>query len=447
MSTKVKDVDNTLPLPPDEMPKCWNEEERIGSLFSPFRSKSVNPQDWVSKYKFWQNLIYEWLKHTKKSSFSIADLNSAFKRKGCTPLCLVTVVEELVRNNEIVPEAEFLKEPCESWTAWSVDIFMKRPLIWSLTKVKSYIVDNEINRETKYVHLQVVREFADILFSLLEEKKENILISFSDLVRSYRSTMDKNISDNTIMLLLIWLKREKKVVFRTSDNENELLIKIAIHPSDKISEIEEGLYKLMKQENELIKEIELMEKEKVNILNETKTCLAKGLRQVAKTHLKKNKKLETVIEKRAQTLDNIRSVITSIQDTHTNTAVLSAYKTGSEVLKKLNESGLSESYVKDVMDDLSEALEEQKEVEFILSESLTNDDLNTDLEAELTELMKLDADALPSVPNTKINTDIDELQKDITNLCIEEPIVPKVPPESKNIRDKKILKQPELECL
>lgn len=90
-------MENNLPLPPEKMPKCWNEEERINALFSPFRSKSANPQDWTSKYKFWQNLIYEWLKYTARCSFSTTDLNGAFKRKGCTPLCLVTVVEEHFR--------------------------------------------------------------------------------------------------------------------------------------------------------------------------------------------------------------------------------------------------------------------------------------------------------------------------------------------------------------
>lgn len=97
MSEKVKHSDGNLPLPPEKMPKCWNEEERMNSLFAPFRSKSANQQDWTSKYKFWQNLIYEWLQHTTRCSFTIADLSAAFKRKGCSPLSLQTVVEELLR--------------------------------------------------------------------------------------------------------------------------------------------------------------------------------------------------------------------------------------------------------------------------------------------------------------------------------------------------------------
>lgn len=420
-------MENNLPLPPEKMPKCWNEEERINALFSPFRSKSANPQDWTSKYKFWQNLIYEWLKYTARCSFSTTDLNGAFKRKGCTPLCLVTVVEEHFRNNEIIPETEFLKEPCDSWMAWSIDIFVKRPLVWSFSKVKSYVVNNEINKDTRYIHLQIIKELGETVFSILENKKENILVPFSDIVKSCKYEINKNITDNTIMLVLIWLRRERRIVFTNNVRENELLIKITVHASDNVTEIDEGLYKLVKQESELVKEIQSMEEEKINILNQTKSYLTKGLRQVAKTHLRKKKELENTIDKRSQTLENIRTLISNIQDTHTNTAVLLAYKTGSDVLKKLNESGLSEDNVKDVMDDLSEALEEQKEVQLMLSETLKNDDSNTDLEQELEELMKLEENVFPPIPNTKLSSSINELEQSFKDLHVDDSTSSKTP--------------------
>ncbi|XP_053979995.1 charged multivesicular body protein 7 [Hylaeus volcanicus] len=443
MSVETKAMDNNLLLPPDKMPKCWNEEERMNALFSPFRSKSANPQDWTSKYKFWQNLIYEWLKHNMQSSFSIADLNVAFKRKGCTPLCLTSVVEELLRNGEIIPETEFLKEPCDSWTSWSIDIFVKRPFVWSFSKVKSYVVSNEINKETRYIHLQIISELAETIFFILKDEKENLLVPFSEVLKSCKSKMNKNISDNTVMLVLIWLRRKKKVVFTNNINENELLIKIAVHSSDNITEIEEALYKLEKQENELVNEIHLMEEKKIDIINQSKSYLAKGLRQMAKTHLRKKFELENTIEKRVQTLENIRSLVLSIQNTHTNTAVLSAYKTGSDVLKKLNESDISESNVKDIMDNLSEALEEQNEVQLMLSENLKNDISDIDLEQELEELMKLDEDSLPSIPSEKLSSNIDELEQRLKNLQVESTPTSNVASfesSSRNVRNKETLR-------
>lgn len=202
--------------------------------------------------------------------------------------------------------------------------------------------------------MQIVRELGKTILSILEEEQENILMPFSEIVKNCKSKINKNISDNIVMLVLIYLRREKKVTFTNNANENELLIKITVHSLDNITEIEEGLYKLLKQENELVKEIQHMEEKKINILNQTKSYLDKGLQQVAKTHLKKKLVLENTIKKRVHTLENIQTLILSIQNTHTNTAVLAAYKTGSNVLKKLNESGLTESNVRDVMDDLSE---------------------------------------------------------------------------------------------
>lgn len=238
--------------------------------------------------------------------------------------------------------------------------------------VKSYVVSNEINKESRYIHLQIVKEFGTVIHSILEERKENVLIPFSELIKSCKSKIDENISHDTVMLVLIWLRRERKVVFRNSENESELLIKIAVHSSDNVTQIEEGLYKLMKQEDALVKEIELMEGEKINIINETKLYLAKGLRQVAKTRLRKKKELENAIEKRAHSLENIRSLIYSIQNTHTNTAVLSAFKTGSDVLKKLNESGLSECNVRDIMDDLSDvSVFQMTTISFVLLANIT----------------------------------------------------------------------------
>ena len=54
-----------------------------------------------------------------------------------------------------------------------------------------------------------------------------------------------------------------------------------------------------------------------------------------------------------------------------------------------------------------------------MSESFKNDNSNVDLEAELAELMKSDENIFPSVPNSELSPTIDELQKELKNLCVE----------------------------
>lgn len=262
------------------------------------------------------------------------------------------------RNNEIIKETDFYQEPCETWTAWSIDIFIKKPISWSFSKVKNYVAGQNVNNiEVKYIHLRIIQELGDIILSIVDIKKDNVLFPISEIVEYCKSKTKKQISEDTVRLVLEWLRRRKKVTFRKSFNSNnELLVKISTQTVNEITEIEEGIYKLMKQENELIKEIELMEQEKLNIINEAKSYLAKKLHQMAKTRLRRKMELEKTIEKRAQALANLRTLITNIEDAHSNSAVLSAYKTGSDVLKKIEQNGLTEYNVKDVMDDINEVI-------------------------------------------------------------------------------------------
>lgn len=201
----------------------------------------------------------------------------------------------------------------------------------------------------------MVRELGDIILSIAEIKKDIVLFPISEILEYCKSKTKKQISEKTVRLVLEWLRHQKRVAFRKSSNPNsELLIKISTQTVEEITEVEESMYKLSKQENNLIKEIELMEQEKLNIVNEAKSYLAKELRQMAKTRLKRKMELEKTIEKRAQALANLRILITSIEDAHSNSAVLSAYKTGSDVLKKMGKDGLTEYTVRDVMDDINE---------------------------------------------------------------------------------------------
>lgn len=86
-----------VPLPADKLPECWNQEERMKSLFAPFRNRSVNPEDWSSKYKFWSQLIRTWASYNAQCSITMRDLNANFKKNGVTALCLPTVFQELYK--------------------------------------------------------------------------------------------------------------------------------------------------------------------------------------------------------------------------------------------------------------------------------------------------------------------------------------------------------------
>lgn len=413
------------PLPSEIMPSCWNEEDRINALFSPLRGKSANPQDWSSKYKFWKNLILEWLRFKMRCSFTLADLTNNFKKGDKVPHCLPTVIDELLRSGDVVLESDFLKEPSETWTAWSLDLFLKKPLAWSLVKVKSLVVDSKMDKDTAYVHLQALRELGKIAMSVLRERKERersrVVATFSEIARDCRTYEPNgdNITDDSLMFALISLKREKKVCLKRASDQSELLVKLTAHSTDVITETEEGLYYLMKEEEALLGRIRVMEEEKVKLIGEAKAYLAKQMRQTARLRLRKKMQLERAIERRTEALGSLQHLVYDIENSQTNVAVLSAYKIGSTALKKLADEGLTESNVRNIIDEISESLDEQEEVQGIISSSRLNDSagqLDAELEEELERLTAADPDTTP-IPESP---DIEEIEHRMQSLTVRD---------------------------
>ncbi len=44
----------------------WNDKERVGFLFAPFRDRIVNPTSYDIKMKFWVDAIDSWMKTTNR---------------------------------------------------------------------------------------------------------------------------------------------------------------------------------------------------------------------------------------------------------------------------------------------------------------------------------------------------------------------------------------------
>ena len=75
----------------------WNDDLKMNVMFSPFRDRSLNPKSWEQKVKFWTEFIIE---ESLQSKISIIDnkiLKEKFRRKGKTPACLDTVLNEMIR--------------------------------------------------------------------------------------------------------------------------------------------------------------------------------------------------------------------------------------------------------------------------------------------------------------------------------------------------------------
>jgi hypothetical protein len=59
------------------------------------------------------------------------------------------------RKGLLVLQAEFVRTPpLQTWTAWTIDVLVKKPIVWVFNKVKdSVIKTKEIAEDTAYVHV------------------------------------------------------------------------------------------------------------------------------------------------------------------------------------------------------------------------------------------------------------------------------------------------------
>ncbi|KAK9508710.1 hypothetical protein O3M35_006202 [Rhynocoris fuscipes] len=404
-------TDNQISSPVKEIPDCWQDDKRMNVLFLPFKKREINPVDYDSKMKFWNNVIMQWCLENNRAILTLSNMKNSFKRKGRVPSCLDTVIEELLRNGDLKTKNDFLNTipPETSWTGWAKNS-IKTPFIWSFSKLKEALVEIDVN-EVQYVYLGYLKEKSKSILSV-ERKSEKSLYTIDDL-RKLIEPPDCTIE--TAELILHWLKLNGKATSCIIDNHELIKFTISTTADRNITDREIAEFKLIKSKKSLMQSVNVLEKEKEKALNEAKEYLSKGMRQAAKSSLRKKKALDECIIKRITTMDNLDLLITRMRDTHSDAEVFDSYKTGLAALKTtFKETGLTEDNVMDTMNDLEEINEMQDEIQNALAHQLqpNNDE---DLEEELSSILtnaKLEEELkLPDVPSLDIEEEKIKIRK------------------------------------
>uniref|UniRef100_V5H4X7 Charged multivesicular body protein n=1 Tax=Anoplophora glabripennis TaxID=217634 RepID=V5H4X7_ANOGL len=421
-------------IPAEKLPDVLKDEKRINVIFAPLRNKTVNPKDWENKISSWKTIIKIYCDAHDVYSFTLSSLNNVFIRNGRPPSCLREVITEMAKDGEIQIMEVFLKKCSESWSGWATDILIKRPLSWSYNKLKNTLF-TEIDHDCAYVHLNVVNSKCDTLLSRIPDNFKNKLISLKDLL----TILDKKSTDvDSIKLLLHNLTNQHKLntVILNDKNKKDVLetvlIKFAngekVHP---VSEIDIGIYTLEKNEKVISKNIENLEDEIQKCINEAKIHLSKNHRQMAKTALRKKHELEKRVEKKANALHNIQTLLEQIHETHTDAHVWEAYKNALSAFNTtFKDTGMTEDVIEDTMIRLGDVLEMHNDIQTALARPAVETD-DTDLEEELAELIKDDANN-PPPDDSGITSDLEnQLQKLTLNL-------PDVPDKSPNVSIKEL---------
>lgn len=88
---------NQLSLREIDLPEDWKDDVRMSFLFATFRERSVNPEGWDEKLKFWINFVENFCLKCDVPVIDLHSLRCALERKGSYPQCLDVVLENMYK--------------------------------------------------------------------------------------------------------------------------------------------------------------------------------------------------------------------------------------------------------------------------------------------------------------------------------------------------------------
>lgn len=264
-------------IPEEKLPDFAKDEQKVSVLFAPLRNRTVNPRDWDNKINCWKILISLYCKSNDVYSFTLQSMNKVFVRNGRPPVCLKDVLEQMLKDGDIIPLEKFDSKSPETWSGWATDVLIKRPLVWSFNKLKNSMFDPSDN--ITYVEIGVINEKSTQLFNLIPKDYLNKVINMNDLLSILKK--DRSYS-SSVKMLLHNLTNQKKVFVHTSnivDDETYMIKFTDKNTAAPINEMDIGIYSLEKNEKLLTETIEKLEDEIQSLIKQAKAQLAKGHKQ------------------------------------------------------------------------------------------------------------------------------------------------------------------------
>ncbi|KAH8350864.1 hypothetical protein KR067_001699 [Drosophila pandora] len=390
-----------------KFPPCWKDNAVMQQRFSTFRARHWDVQEYDTKMNFWSELIGNYLRFYGRPIISLRDLQLLFMRGDQLPACLDTVILELQQRKQIRALSEFEYDPGNSWSGWLVNSLVKRPLSWGWLKVKHSVVaeDPEASTLVEWIHLDALNSTCDsIVEKALPECTGKLMHfdAFKSLCKAQQIRIHSE-KDLYVSLLSLNVRHIVGLEFKTEKGLRQIhLVKIPKKQGDdlNISQEDHAVHNLQNTQTQLLKQLENLEEDiKVND-DKARQYLKENKRQMAKTYLRKRHLLEKNHERRSVALHNIESLLSSVDEAQNSGVVLDAYKIGSNTLKKvLSESGLKYDNVDEVLADVRDTLDQHREVQDVMSNSVVESAVSLDEDQLEKELRELCGETTPSKLN------------------------------------------------
>lgn len=392
----------------------WRNDKTMSELMYDFRPRELDSERYDFKMTFWKEMIENYCEFKGTPSFTVKELKEVFNRKGTSPYCIKDVVNQMIIESNIQDKESFMSSP-KSWGEWTFGILVT-PMTWSFNKLKEKVTGSSGDAEKVFVCKKVLIHQAKILQDHVRNAHSyNNIVSMEELMKSSEDI--DGLSRDGILMTLQYLSAVEKSVYieESKGEENSQYHKLLMKFSEPyqmvpITQLERSVYNLETTEKFLLSAIDKKEHQLNEVLNNVKTCLKDGKKQMAKTHLKKKHMLENDITKTMTILENIQAMLLRVHNSKSDKEILQTYKMGAEGIKSIfAESGVSIDNVFDVIEgklffiqiyfwlyyniitllDMKDVLGDQDELQNIISTPLRgNEEIDdAELEAELKELI------------------------------------------------------------
>ncbi|VVC42264.1 Hypothetical protein CINCED_3A010081 [Cinara cedri] len=349
--------------------KKWFDDlsdQRLAVLMGPFKNREVNEVNYDNKMKFWKNAIIAECSRRHRCLFSVGELKTWFVFKGRSPVCLLVVVEDMFREGTIKSRSNFEQMTSENnsaWSTWAMNTLVKSPLSWSVGRIKESILSptTVVDEISEYVILHLVEDQANKLFNMISMNDQSQIFFMDDLQTRLCEIYNDNIAMTSTELIVHSLEIRNKVFVERGEHlvANKILVKVASSGKnvEPLSELEKNFFKLKETEKILIDEINKMDIEKESLTKEAKNYIAKNMKPIALTYLRKKKEIEKRVAKQLNSLDNVQSLISRIEESKYNSEVLKSYAHGLAALKlTAKDTGLTIDNVDETMAELAEVI-------------------------------------------------------------------------------------------
>ncbi|KAG8806326.1 hypothetical protein FRC17_005079 [Serendipita sp. 399] len=386
MTSNSTDTKQTLDSFLSSLPE-FTSTPRIQSLYSDLgRQKLSNPSGYAANLSWWRSVLQELVSRRLQPNKSHAlvlhvdqDLSDALRwDKVGRPAGLSAVVDDMTRDGDLHPLGLFLMSSLSIYESGSVvgrvaDIVIKRSFWWAMEHLNLVSSDGSESSAARwkrvcgdYVVLSVVKKLADCIIAAQDEKSSLTLSemiystdSFKKYAESCSAVPSIKLSDLDVKILLRYLSRDRHVLVV----QGEIIKFTEEQAARHITSVDQGVFELKSTIERVEQQIEHIEASIRSRTSQIKAALLASRKEIAKLQLSSRKALEALLNQRVQTLTTLSTALSSIDQAHSDAAILKAYETSSKVLKEiLSKPELQRERVDEVMEKLREGMEGAEEV-------------------------------------------------------------------------------------